>query len=508
MFAALRTLVTRWFQSPPLVAEAEPASPVRAVPELLKAHQEDSSPESCTLHPEPTSPVPYEEALLERARTQWQFGDWQSLAQLNPNILQHHPDRAKLALLAAVGRLQTGQDAEAKAYIRLAQDWGVGKKLISHILIAGVHNSIGRAATIGNQQHRALQHFEKAIQIGSPCNYTKLLTQAQKNFQANNILFGSTYGKSTQAHILTYRDSSITSEFSNSSIHKKSEARENYLGIFEWKPEDGGHNFGDHLGILIAKMVYSTQSWQRITSGDIYIHAFVGSLLSNSNLKKMCDSGLKPVLIGCGFRGEKIDKSRISNCVILGCRGPLSRNALKEAGLDVPIVGDTAILLPLLLPANTAREVKNNLTILIPHILDKNRLNYDSEKICCDKIIQAVTYSLNDLEDLVYTIAGSKFVFAGAMHAAIVAYAYNVPFAFFDSKTIDCPPKWNDFAMSVGLSIEDVIFHSKLVDGIEWYEKVKSKLTKPDLNRLLKELAKIGDVNPAIIQSISQYGRE
>jgi hypothetical protein len=28
--------------------------------------------------------VPYDENLLERARTQWQFGDWQSLASLEP----------------------------------------------------------------------------------------------------------------------------------------------------------------------------------------------------------------------------------------------------------------------------------------------------------------------------------------------------------------------------------------------------------------------------------------
>ena len=112
--------------------------------------------------------VPYDENLLERSRTQWQFGDWQSLAQLNRDTLQHHPDRAKLALLAAAGRLQTGQDAEAKAYIRLAQDWGVSKKLISQVLIAGVHNSLGRAAAIANRESRATQHFEHAILLVTP----------------------------------------------------------------------------------------------------------------------------------------------------------------------------------------------------------------------------------------------------------------------------------------------------------------------------------------------------
>jgi FkbM family methyltransferase len=136
--------------------------------------------------------MPYDEHLLERARTQWQFGDWLSLAQLNRETLQHHPDRAKLALLAAGGRLQTGQDAEARAYIRLAQDWGVSKKLVSQVLIAGVHNSIGRAAAIGNQQHRALQHFESAIQIGTPGADAKLLTQARTVEQLHQLGLRST----------------------------------------------------------------------------------------------------------------------------------------------------------------------------------------------------------------------------------------------------------------------------------------------------------------------------
>lgn len=148
-----------------------------------QAHQSSitsqDSPEACI--------VAYDENLLERARTQWQFGDWQSLAQLNRDILQHHPDRAKLALLAAAGRLQTDKAADAKQFIRLAQDWGISKKLIIQILIAGVHNSLGRAAAIGNQEHRALQHFEKAIVIGHPEADVHLLLKARTRQQIDQL---------------------------------------------------------------------------------------------------------------------------------------------------------------------------------------------------------------------------------------------------------------------------------------------------------------------------------
>ncbi len=187
MFAALRTLLTKWFQPPPPAAEPDPAPPDRPIPEFLKAHQEDSPLEPCTLHLEPASPVPFDENLLERARTQWQFGDWQSLAQLSRDTLQHHPDRAKLALLAAAGRLQTDQIDEARQYIRLAKDWGVSKKLLTRILAAGVHNSLGRAAAIAGEQPRALQHFHSALATGSPGSEARLLAQARISHQYQQL---------------------------------------------------------------------------------------------------------------------------------------------------------------------------------------------------------------------------------------------------------------------------------------------------------------------------------
>ncbi|HRQ56900.1 MAG TPA: hypothetical protein PLN31_05745 [Azoarcus taiwanensis] len=124
---------------------------------------------------------------LERARTQWQFGDWDSLARLDRDTLEHHPDRAKLALLAAAGRLQTDCRNEARQFLRFAQDWGISKKLISQILIAGVHNSLGRAAAASNDQDRAQLHFEKAIQIGTPGSAQKLITTARTKHELETL---------------------------------------------------------------------------------------------------------------------------------------------------------------------------------------------------------------------------------------------------------------------------------------------------------------------------------
>ena len=138
-------------------------------------------------HETAQSIVPYDENLLEHSRTQWQFGDWESLAKLERDTLQHHPDRAKLALLAAAGHLQQGDSQAARQFTRLAQDWGCSKKLISQILISGVHNSLGRAAAVSGQAQRALQHFQSSIQAGAANSEVRLLTEARVNRQLSQL---------------------------------------------------------------------------------------------------------------------------------------------------------------------------------------------------------------------------------------------------------------------------------------------------------------------------------
>ena len=130
---------------------------------------------------------PQDENLLERSRIQWQFGEWEKLTMLERASLQHHPDRAKLALLAAAGHLQQGNSQTARQFTRLAQDWGCSKKLISQILISGVHNTLGKAASANRQQSLALRHFERAITVASAGGDIKLLTQARINHQASQL---------------------------------------------------------------------------------------------------------------------------------------------------------------------------------------------------------------------------------------------------------------------------------------------------------------------------------
>lgn len=130
-------------------------------------------------HAHQTDAVLYDEQLLERARNQWLVGDWEGLAGIPRDSLQHHPDRAKIALLAASGLSQTGQAGPARQFTQLAIDWGCPKRLVSQILISGVHNSIGRASAMAGLGQRALPHFEQAMTLGAPGATTANLTQVR-----------------------------------------------------------------------------------------------------------------------------------------------------------------------------------------------------------------------------------------------------------------------------------------------------------------------------------------
>ena len=131
----------------------------------------------------------YDKHLFERARTQWQFGDWQSLVRIERESLYNHPQRASLALLAAAGHQQRGNMETTREFTRLAKKWGASKKMISQVLIAGVHNTLGKASALCGQQQRAIGHFQESLRTAGEGGDVKLLTQARAGWQADGFDF-------------------------------------------------------------------------------------------------------------------------------------------------------------------------------------------------------------------------------------------------------------------------------------------------------------------------------
>jgi hypothetical protein len=129
-------------------------------------------------------------AWLPRARSFWQQGDWQALASLDPRSLQRHPDRARLTLLAAAGHFQLGDGSSTRRCVQQAMAWGCDKRMVSQALVSGLHNTLGRAASVLNQPERALTHFAAAIATGSPGSSLRAVTQARGSVQLAQLGLG------------------------------------------------------------------------------------------------------------------------------------------------------------------------------------------------------------------------------------------------------------------------------------------------------------------------------
>lgn len=193
-----RTLA-RWLRSKPTPAPIDNEdSALAQAGDLASASEEDHS-----------QPFAYDENLLERSRTQWQFGDWASLAKLDRSTLQHHPDRATLALLAAAGRMQTDNTNEAAHYFRVAQEWGARKDCFSRILIAGVHNNLGRAAILRGNSRLAYHHFESSLLLEKRDFNTLLIKEKLRNeYQSLKPILSNTTRKEIESKIISISDES------------------------------------------------------------------------------------------------------------------------------------------------------------------------------------------------------------------------------------------------------------------------------------------------------------
>lgn len=156
---ALSSRLKRWFGMS--AAEVVDTAAVEIAPAA-----EDGMEGKITLSTTNESSAPYDPELLDRARMQWQFGDWNSLTEIDIDILEHHPERAKLALVVACAWQQLNEQAATRRYIKLAKEWGCDKKIMAQLLIAGVYNTLGRSAAIAGDESRANAHFRLAVKGG------------------------------------------------------------------------------------------------------------------------------------------------------------------------------------------------------------------------------------------------------------------------------------------------------------------------------------------------------
>lgn len=102
---------------------------------------------------------------LARAKALWFFGEWKTLAELDLRTLRRHPQCDRFALLAASAHQQLGDHKKARECTGLALEWGCPPRAAAQVLVAGVHNTLGRIAALKQDEPRIFSHFEASVAI-------------------------------------------------------------------------------------------------------------------------------------------------------------------------------------------------------------------------------------------------------------------------------------------------------------------------------------------------------
>jgi Polysaccharide pyruvyl transferase len=246
--------------------------------------------------------------------------------------------------------------------------------------------------------------------------------------------------------------------------------------IMYWLKGHNNLNFGDALTDWLT---------QHITLGpriQAARYRLIGSTIDDLSIRSDLE-GLEPeariIFWCCGMReAVPLSPNLRSRIDIFGVRGPLTRDLL---GLqpETPL-GDPGLLLPLTV---TSRKTEAKYTLCIPHISDSKCPRQLLQESGADRYLSPVIEAGSDVTQLVSQIANASFVLSGSLHGAIVAAAYDVPFAFWDTSYIDIPFKWRDFATCIGVP---TVFVRDVAEGKDAFEYLyRGKIAKPPLYPML-----------------------
>jgi hypothetical protein len=244
-----------------------------------------------------------------------------------------------------------------------------------------------------------------------------------------------------------------------------------------WTEDRPQRNFGDALSewvlgeALVAPWVQADR------------YRLIGSAIADDIIRDdVADCAHSPfpriAFWGCGMRSATPVQPQLkTHCSFHGVRGPLTRD-----GLGLPaatVLGDPALLLPLLHPAGP----RHRQTLCVPHINEPG----DRAALCqaagADRVVSPLVADRQGMQALIDDLSGAGFVLCGSLHAAIVACAYDVPFAFWDTGFVDIPFKWQEFAASLGIE-------ARFVDSVEagrlWHASQRSHFRRPALTPIVR----------------------
>ncbi|WP_428387148.1 polysaccharide pyruvyl transferase family protein [Mucisphaera sp.] len=239
--------------------------------------------------------------------------------------------------------------------------------------------------------------------------------------------------------------------------------------------KSGYHNFGDYLAEYYYKNFIS-RTKHELNRSYIYL---IGSVIHEEYMQDAYRRGVPIHYWSCGARkSTDISRMLLDICTFHGVRGPLTSAVL---GGDVEVVGDSALLLPLLYSPRVSNNYLNK-KLFIPHLNTPCNESVLSSTGCDLIMSPSIQGSSRSVELWIDRVASSKFILSASLHGAIVAYAYGVPFAFYSKGHIDCPFKWHDFSAYLGVTAS---FVDSVERGERWYLNSKIEDIKKQVARLI-----------------------
>lgn len=128
-----------------------------------------AGPRQHSISPQTTASQRYSDTstLLGRARTQWLFGEWQRLCELDAERIAQQEERAAIALLVGSAHQQQGDHQATRHWARQAIQWGMAPSAVARLLAAGVHNTLGRMALLREDEAGIGRHFAASMKLAA-----------------------------------------------------------------------------------------------------------------------------------------------------------------------------------------------------------------------------------------------------------------------------------------------------------------------------------------------------
>lgn len=177
-------------------------------------------------------------------------------------------------------------------------------------------------------------------------------------------------------------------------------------------------NVGDDLNPVLWPKVFGPGFFSNDGKGSDRLFVGIGSIFDN---RPEIMNPVPPVIFGSGLRSRKRAPDDPSRFDIRFVRGPLSARVLAKTG--APYISDPAILAPLYLQATPA-EGSPRLGY-VPYFMTPDPLNRQIAEVIGARLISPTLSP----QDFINEITSCDMILSEAMHGAILADAYRIPWA-------------------------------------------------------------------------------